>query len=227
MPTRRSRRSTVSSKSTIEELYKVYSERYDRIEALIGKKYGAEMLSDKLSKSSFAMQFKSWTSPTDPREREKQPGARKATQREIEDYLAIKKKRLSAQRAIETIVTRQSTDVGAGTARGIVKRLRAKRKEKAFEILKGDDEDLIIENLSEEQKKELKKIESQIEEVEGIQVPKSAEQLRYMRTDEFWDYIRNWYDEEGRDLYREARKAGKSGKEAVREIYDMFFYNGS
>ena len=198
---RRSRASSISRKSSISELYAEYSRMYDAREKLIRTQYNQEMVADKLDRRSFELQYRAHAYPEDPR---KTKGER-ATQGDLEKYEKWKQyRKYSAKRIIETIVTKETSAISYKSAAVLQKKIREK-----FEALEaaGVPEDEI--------------------EVAGRTKPPTIAEIRYAKTNEFWDVVKEWYDEEGRALYQEERAKGKSGKEARKAIYDLFFYNGS
>ena len=249
---RRSRASSISRKSSIDELYSAYSQRYDTIQSLIGKKYGATMLAEKLDKRAFEMQYKAHAYPEDPQKRyERDLAAGKKVRPPTEEQKRIYHekweplRKYSSQRVIEILVRKESTSIASGTAKAAINRLRKEREKAALDTLKKrmkqrgvsekDLKKITLDKILEKEvpkelrsaKREFRQIESEIEEIGGVRIPASAEEIRYMRTNELWDYIKDWYDKEGKALYQEERAKGKSGKEARKAIYDLFFYNGS
>lgn len=253
--TRKSRASSISRASTMEELYTAYSQRYDTIRNLIGKRYGADMIAPKLDRSAFKTMYTGHAYPKDPRKKYEEDikagkDVKPPTQEQINNYKTKWEpyKRYSAQRIIEVIVGKEATRVASGSAKAIINRLRKERQKQAFDVLvknlrkqgmsQKDIDKINLEKLVDkdvkrpskkllELRKEFQKIESTITEIGDVQIPTSAEEIRYMRTNEMWDYIKEWYDKEGKELYRQERAKGKSGEEARKAIYDLFFYNGS
>ena len=214
--TRRSRASSLSRKSSISELYAEYSRRYDANEKLLQTKYNQTMAAKKLDRSSFEITFKAHAYPQDPR---KTKPADKVTQGDIERYERWKPyKKYSAQRIIETMVAKESSNIAYKSAAI----LRKKIAEKFVEM---DESGVPVDQIRIGEITEVPSI-SKIRFSKTFQVWDEAKK-KYRNTNEFWEYVRNWYDSEGKELYQAERKKGKTGKEARQAIYDLFWYNGS
>lgn len=200
--TRRSRASSLSRKSSLSELYAEYSRRYDAKEKLLRTKYDQTMSAEKLSKASFEITFNAHAYPQDPR---KTKPADKVTQGDIERYERWKQyRKYSAQRIIETIVSKETSKISYKSAAILQKKIAQQFKEMEQSGVPVD----------------------QIE-IAGVTKPPTINEVRFAKTNDFWNFVKDWYDTEGKELYQEERKKGKTGKEARQAIYDLFWYNGS